>query len=378
MAPLRPGLLKTKIGRDRNENCCSLASAIRFITARAGGKLSRRRHAFWRWVGHLAKPLIGIGAIVLLVHLGVLDPALLRQAISNHPGIFFSAVGIYLTMTCVAGVRWFFLIKALGLGSSLRTIFSIHMSWLFFTVLLPGGGGSVVKAVLIYRAHPAGSKGLALCSMVADRVVGLYGLLLVGVSMALLHPELSWRHPQLRWNSLVYLVAFGILNLIVLIGLWYARHRAESPPALFKRLGGKLMPVWEALVLFRRRTGTLLLAVAMTVGIHGGIVIVFWLGAQAIGLPLSLWDYGFIAPSITMVNGLPISPVGLGVGEVAGEFFHRLLGVARGGSEVLAFLHLCMLLVNLSGAPFYIFYKNKPDHLLESAVEGPDDVTPRI
>ena len=84
------------------------------------------------------------------------------------------------------------------------------------------------------------------------------------------------------------------------------------------------------------------------------------------GINLPLRVHGYVVPTLTMINGIPISPSSLGVGEAAGEMVYRLLGVAEGGSEVMALVHICILAISLVGAPFYFLYRVK-----KSAVDSP-------
>jgi uncharacterized membrane protein YbhN (UPF0104 family) len=67
--------------------------------------------------------------------------------------------------------------------------------------------------------------------------------------------------------------------------------------------------------------------------------------------------HGFVVPTLTMINGIPISPSGVGVGEVAGEMIYKLLGVGDAGSEILALVHICVITMSLLGAPFFFFYR---------------------
>ena len=99
------------------------------------------------------------------------------------------------------------------------------------------------------------------------------------------------------------------------------------------------------------------MALGLGIVVDFGLILLYYFFALSLGLQLPLWVHGFVVPTLTMINGIPISPSGLGVGEVAGEMIYRSLGVAEGGSEVLALVHICIISVSLVGAPFYFFYR---------------------
>ena len=76
-------------------------------------------------------------------------------------------------------------------------------------------------------------------------------------------------------------------------------------------------------------------------------------------MDLPLRVHGFVVPTLTMINGIPISPSGLGGGEAAGKVVYGSRGVTSGGGEVLVLVHLVILAVSLAGAPFYLLYRGR-------------------
>jgi uncharacterized membrane protein YbhN (UPF0104 family) len=103
----------------------------------------------------------------------------------------------------------------------------------------------------------------------------------------------------------------------------------------------------------------------LTLVIHGGLTICFYLILLALDLDLSFWDNALVVPIITMINGIPISPGGIGVSEAAGEILYRMMGLGDSGSEILAIYHLCFIVTSLLGMPFYLAYRaasRSPEH----------------
>jgi hypothetical protein len=110
-------------------------------------------------------------------------------------------------------------------------------------------------------------------------------------------------------------------------------------------------------MVYRRNPWGLLPALLITLVVDLGIVLLYWFSARALEIGLPFTGHAYVVPTLTMINGIPISPAGLGVGEAAGDYIYRLLGVAKGG-EILALVHICVLSFSLAGMPFYFLFKS--------------------
>jgi hypothetical protein len=87
----------------------------------------------------------------------------------------------------------------------------------------------------------------------------------------------------------------------------------------------------EAAVLFMNQPARLLVCVIISVLVHAITLAVLALLARHIGLGgISLWKYGFAGALTLVINALPITPGGLGVGEAAFSQLARMLDPASG------------------------------------------------
>ena len=108
--------------------------------------------------------------------------------------------------------RWWFLLRANGLG--VRFIEAQKFGWigLFFNNVMPGAtGGDVVKAVYIVR-RCSGDKVRAVVSIVVDRILGVVSLLVVGSIASLLAMD---RFPV--FASTMWLTGLGVLVFCFLL-----------------------------------------------------------------------------------------------------------------------------------------------------------------
>lgn len=309
---------------------------------------------------HLFKFLLGAAAIWALIRSGSLDPRLVGQALVRNPALCGLAFLTFAVLIIIPGwTRWFLLLRLAGLKVGAARIFSLHMIGVFFNGLIPGGtGGDLVKGYYLYKEHGQGDRALALTSMAMDRFLGLYGLLAMGLAMSWVNQS-AWRDIQiLRLNSLFYAGVFaGFTAAIVFFFSPYSRYFLEHPK-LHRLPGGRLLKsLSDSLLVYRKRPVDLIVPMILTLLVDVGLIFIYYLFALSLEMDLPLLKHGFVVPTLTMINGIPISPAGLGVGEAAGEYIYKLMGMANGGGEVLALVHICVLSFSLAGMPFYFLFR---------------------
>jgi uncharacterized protein (TIRG00374 family) len=325
-------------------------------------------------IQHLLKFLIGGAAIWALIHSGALDPDLVANAFVKHPWICVSAFLAYIFLVLLAAwLRWYILVRQAGLKVGAMRCFSLHMIGIFFNSLIPGGnGGDIIKGYYLFREHKEGDQALALTSIAMDRFVGLYGLLCVAMIMTLANYDLWIDNPALRINSIFYAGVFLFFTLAAAFFFSPFSGRYLEHPSMHRMPGGKfLRSLSNSLMVYRRRPKGVLLALASGILVDYGLILMYYLCALALGVNLPMRVHGFVVPTLTMINGIPISPGGVGVGEAAGEMMYRGLGIAEGGSEVLALVHICILVTSLAGAPFYFLYRAHSKEPQEPEGSGP-------
>lgn len=306
---------------------------------------------------NLLKPLLGFAVLGILIWHGGLNPGEAAKALWNRLDLALAGLLTVTFLSFVAGYRWFLLIHGVGIPITFRRIFSLHMIGLFFVTLIPGGtGGDLIKGFYLYRDFPE-YKGRALTSIVIDRLVGMFALLAWGLFGLLLNVHLAFTHPVLKWNSFLYTsLFFGFVvffaTFLSPLGQWGTRLIQKWPywgKSFFQSLS-------EALLDYRKKPLLLLSAFGLTLVVHGCLLLTFFLMGLALGVDLPLQGHAFVVPVLTMINGLPISPGGLGVGEAAGTYLYNIMGVSE-GAEILLLYHFYVLITALMGLPFYLLYK---------------------
>jgi uncharacterized membrane protein YbhN (UPF0104 family) len=107
--------------------------------------------------------------------------------------------------------------------------------------------------------------------------------------------------------------------------------------------------------IYRKHWLAVLIAILMSLPVHGAVVVSATVAGMAFGLPIS-WPYYWVAvPVIVLSGAIPISPQGAGVME----FFAILLTRAHGATISQAFaltmsIRVVQILWNLTGGIFVL------------------------
>lgn len=184
----------------------------------------------------------------------------------------------------------------------------------------------------------------------------------------------------LRGRALLVL-AFAIAAALLSIGIvpsCQPGHRLESFVSTRLPMGRHFMSLMQSFLIYRNSFVSLLIAFGLSLLLQGLILVTlycFSLSQPEISRP-ALSHIFFAAPPAFIVNTLPVSFGGLGVGEAA---FDRLLALCRSGTggeaakgaALFLMYRLSGLLVGLStGLPLYLRGKKEIQQLQEEAMEG--------
>jgi glycosyltransferase 2 family protein len=244
-------------------------------------------------------------------------------------GVLALMMSILIVMTFLQFYRWYLLVRALDLPFTIRDSIRLGLVGVFYNTALPGSvGGDFIKAYFIVKDQPA-RKPAAVATIVADRLVGLFGLL----SYAAIVGGISWLNGNPRivgnaWLERIILVAVIIVSVSTLS---YALLGIFSPGAMTRftgrlqkipKIGHALGDLWYAVVQYRQRPMKLLTAVGLTFFIQVLMILVFHLAVHV-----------FPNPDKSLYGTLPEHFVIAPIGYIAQVFFPAPGGV--GGAEYI-------------------------------------------
>ncbi|MGE0759459.1 MAG: lysylphosphatidylglycerol synthase transmembrane domain-containing protein [Pirellulaceae bacterium] len=228
---------------------------------------------------------------------------------------------------CLTFVRWYWLVRVLGISFSLADAFRLSfLGYLFNFVSVGSVGGDLFKAFFIAREQP-GRRTEAVASVVVDRVVGMYALMLVA-SGAILLGGLPSDSPVLTALCRVTLLATLIVGAVLVAAMIPAL--TEGRVVGFLTSLRKIGPILERLVVSLRAYRSQKLAMtgilSMSMLVHGILTLAVFLIAKAVfGNCPPLIDHLVIVPMSMVAGALPFTPSGLGSFEFAMDELFRLV-----------------------------------------------------
>ena len=333
---------------------------------------------------------IGIAVVLLgwLLRSGKLQPAEIGRAIRSSPlwlGVTFLLYNVCVILTAN---RWRMLLVSQGLRPTRRECIQMTYTGCFFSCFLPGGtGGDLVKAY--YVSLDTHKRAEAITTVFLDRVFGLYCM--VGFAAAAMlfrighlwgyaSPPAAFGYTQTQLLAVGVLGAFGAatVGLVVFLSSHCRRLVHVLLDRLPQSLGSVLKRVYEAVYLYRGQRLVLLKFVLYSVTSHGLMAVALLLVGWSLNDPIAhggarAFNYFFMIPLGIVVNGLPITPAGMGVFEWALDLlFGTVLapGEPNMGVRVAFLAHILIILTNLVGLIFYVRGKRRVAEAVHEAAQG--------
>ena len=309
--------------------------------------------------------IILLGLVIVLNWTGLKE---LKFSEMDFVNVALAAV-LYVGIIVSQYVRWWMLVRAVDLPFRLRDAFRLGMVGTFYNTFLPGSiGGDFVKAYVIAKDSPQ-RKAAAVATVVADRMLGLFGLLLFGAAVGggfWFAGDPNINDPEKGAPLRVIIRVCGVLAGIgavayIVIALLPPSRRQRFAQRLTKvrRFGPVLSELWFTAVQYGQRPRTVLLGVVISAFAHTLMMLSFHHAAhifppRAPGLVPTLPEHFVILPIGFIFQALVPLPGGLGFSELSFGGLYELIG--RGAAEgVVARLSLRLIEWGL-GLICYIAY----------------------
>lgn len=302
------------------------------------------------------KVTIAVALIFWLWSSGKLDFSALAYLLDPKMallGFFLTAMNLIL-----CNERWRLLLKVQSRHLGRWEAFKLSLIGIFFNYAMPGGvGGDVVKAFYFHKDHP-NSKVVALTSVVTDRILGLYSMIMMGLAVMLYDWTHVSRTPELK--SLFYLVL--ILSVVTTVGLviLFSEKMYNSGFAnrIIKRLPfrDRFEKIYDSFHRYGKSRVSLGLAIFYSVLAQISSIFYLILVGQISNSAVPWSTYFLVAPLGFIATGIPVTPAGIGVGQAAFYFlFNVYIGTKSSiGPTVITAFQVTFLLWGLWGAYFYL------------------------
>ena len=301
-------------------------------------------------------------AILLFAYLatsGAIDWAALNNLLVSWR---FTLVAFVTLLACFGLTSWrlCILMKSFGFHVSLPASLRLTFIGNFFNVCLPGAtGGDVVRIYYAMQGNEGRRTEVATIIMM-DRAIGMVALFLVPVLMT---PLLFYGTDSLGILQPFLWLTAGCLGSLLLFLFFIALVRTRLEAILHSlaqssTLGRYVGTVVSLTSSYWDHRGPITFGILLSIVNH--ILNVTVIGLLAYGLTLKdiSWQVLSLIPFGFLANSLPITPGGLGVGEMAFEHLFNLGGLA-GGAEALLGWRILMVMSGLIGLAIYLQRRNQ-------------------
>jgi len=307
----------------------------------SGTRATRNAGGRPRWLARLA-----FSAAVLIFLIRRAELRGVAGALENvRSGLVLAALILYLAGQLVSARKWQMLGRALNVRGSYGEYASFYFMGMFVNLLGPATiGGDLARGLFL---GGRGRRGLALTSVLFDRVSGLVVLVLLGFSALLLFR-------QRALPPVLVVLAGGVI--VLLLSSWWILPRAVAfffPSRHRVRLVVErdLRPFWSDGRLLGR-------VAAVSVGFHLIEVTVQYVLARALGLEVPFSYCLVFHPAVSVITAIPISVAGLGLREGGYVFFLGLIGIRAPAALAFGLVWFTIMVVGALPGGLLLLLKN--------------------
>lgn len=287
---------------------------------------------------------------------------------------------VFMGGTLLLGIlRWRMALRVHGLELPLGRTAEISLVAQFFNSFMLGStGGDLIKAYYAAR-ETRHKKAEAVVTVVVDRLIGLWSMLLFAGVMLLFHLPLLMTHEALGVTAAVILAMLSGCSVVAVLAFWGGLSRRWPGTRHFLRRlprGEWLEKLLESCREFGRAPGFLFKALGLSMLLNVVCVAQYWALGEGLGLKVSPSLYLLLVPMIICIAALPITPSGLGVRE--NLFVLLLSGPAIGAPSTTALslsllAYAGFLIWSLAGGVVYVTFRDK-HHLHEITAEPTPEI----
>lgn len=260
-----------------------------------------------------------VGLLCFLIYFGFIDLSVLRKMLAL-PYVFLGTAAVIFLSYFTSAFRWWLLLRSQRIKMPYSRAFQLYTVSIFSLLFVPGGTGSsdAIRILMLMRTVPA-NRNRAVLTVFADRIIAVFVLSLAAAGLSLTQWPSRWIDPR---EPIFWLNVWAILLPLGIAAITWTAWFIASSSALRSKTGGwierlvtelsnffKLILENPSIVLSAMAASCLTTALTLSAVVIAG---------TAAAIPnLTAWQVAHAAAISMLANGLPISPGGIGVGEVA-------------------------------------------------------------
>lgn len=285
----------------------------------------------------------------------------LRQCLGGNLGwtSIVMAFALYSAGMMMAFVRWYFLVRMLGISIKLSDSLRLSFVGGLFNLIIPGAvGGDFVKAAFLSKMQVP--KVRVYSSMVIDRFIGLLGLFLLA-SIAGLS---AWPTSPPQIHRLTIFALIVTTGLIVFLGLIFSGILGKNSERM-----AELNAMSAA---YRGQLPAVGFWVVISIGVHVCNTWAFYEMSRGIlpELKVGLAEHFQIVPLVLFSTAVPLPLGAIGLSENVSEFLFKSVGHSDGAIAMMGF-RILQFGFAMIAATVYLTNFNSMKRLTESNQDLP-------
>jgi len=309
-------------------------------------------------------------------------PGTLSTLSGANVWMLLGGLALILPVFPIQAFRWWRLMRCRGMEVPFARAMRLTMVGLFFNFCMPGmTGGDVVKAY--YAAKGSGARGVAVMSVIFDRVTGLVGLVMLAGIAGLV---MLWRggleaevHDLVRTITAMIWLGFACVVVGTLVYFSQRVRRLIGLDKLFVRLGPEhiLVRIDDTAAAYRDHPGTIVSAALVSLPVHLCQAMATTLAGWALGMGLAAGLMLTVLPVVFLAGSVPLTYQGLGVMEYLAKqmLLPSPLADANQLISMLVLMRLYLITYALIGA---LLMLRGDIHLFPQKEDDPESVSSHV
>ena len=296
----------------------------------------------------------GIAILVYLAKSGIISFGALAKLAVAWP-ITLLVLAVFLVDIFLMGLRTSWLFRPLGMKLTVLKSTELTLVSIFFSTFLPGAGGGDLAKLYYATKENTGRRTEVATVLMLDRAIGFFAMLILPFFFVPMFLPLIQAVPPLR--SILILVACVSIGLLAAFLVCAFNQsivdflaRESTPLPRWRKLGCRVL---QTIRIYGRNPGTLLSALLLSILANLSVIIITALAVLILDPANLSSKICLVVPIGQAVNGLPLTPGGLGVGETALNALFNLTGL-RGGAEAFLYWRVWKAMIGLLGLVIYV------------------------
>jgi len=288
-----------------------------------------------------------------------------------HPERAASVIFVIWLTQLIVAARYFLFLQAIVPNVRYRDVFLVTSIGQFLAQTFFGTLASDISRLSLLNKIPGLTLAALTGSMVIDRVISLYGLIITagfGLAVALHHSLIVNNHAvQFLVFPVVTLMTIGLLGIIFLASIRLGLVRRFLKNKLVTRIKHEHVLTFIYAIKYIAQAPKLLAIGVLLSTVSNFMPILafaFFMGSDWLS-PLTSEQVIVALPLAILANMLPITPAGLGIGEAAFEFLTSdFVSVPLGyGAVIFLQYRVLSIIAALPGVIGLVLFRMKPGNV---------------